>query len=374
MTKIMFVLGTRPEAIKLAPVILQLKESRYFDVSVCATGQHKEMLDQVLGMFSIHPNYSLEIMKKNQSLSRLHSRILYSFDEVIKTDKPDWVVVHGDTATSFSASLCSFHNRINIAHVEAGLRTGDLQSPWPEEAYRQMTARLATWNFAPTETSRANLLREGISDNRISVTGNTVIDALFYVSRELDTNVELIKEMSQNYNFLDRKKFLILVTGHRRENFGSGFQEICDAIIEISKDQNTQIVYPVHLNPNVRDVVHKRLKNINNVHLIDPVDYKNFVYLMKQSHIILTDSGGVQEEAPSLGKPVLVMRNNTERPEAVAAGTVKLVGVDKTDIVNAVLQLVYNPNIYSKMSHAINPYGDGRASLRILKFFEQHAI
>lgn len=363
--KILVVFGTRPEAIKMAPLVKLMQQRRGFDVRVCVTAQHRQMLDQVLELFEIQPDYDLNVMRPNQGLSQLTCEILKGMEQVLLDFKPELVLVHGDTSTSTTAALAAFYQRIAVGHVEAGLRTNDLQSPWPEEGNRQLTARLASVHFAPTEESRANLLRENIPQSLIHVTGNTVIDALLTVSKRFDIDSQLSDQLAQRFSFLKTNKKIILVTGHRRENFGGGFEAICAALGEIASKRDVQIVYPVHLNPNVQEPVQRLLGNMSNVHLIAPQDYLPFVYLMKQAYIILTDSGGVQEEAPSLGKPVLVMRDTSERPEALKAGTVRLIGTDRERIVAETLRLLDNAEAYTEMSFSHNPYGDGEACRRI---------
>lgn len=364
--KILSVFGTRPEAIKMAPLVLKLNSIREIESKVCITGQHRHMLDQVLEVFSIKADYDLNIMQPNQNLTDITSAILKGLGDVIDDFKPDIVLVHGDTATTFAASLASYYKKIPIAHVEAGLRTGDIYSPWPEEANRKLTTVLAKYHFAPTEKSQNNLLFEGVDKDDIYITGNTVVDALFIASEKLEQNKDLDNNMKRKFHYLDLDKKIILVTGHRRENFGKGFEEICAALAEIATlYPECQIIYPVHLNPNVREPVNRMLSNINNIFLIDPQEYLPFIYLMKKSYLILTDSGGIQEEAPSLGKPVLVMRNTTERPEAVESGNVKLVGTSKNAIVENIIILLEDVMIYKKMSEAINPYGDGNSSQKI---------
>lgn len=372
--KLLVVFGTRPEAIKMAPLIKELKSKPQFEVKVCVTAQHRQMLDQVLELFEITPDFDLNLMRPNQSLTQLTCNILQDMETVFKQFKPDWVLVHGDTSTTLGASLAAYYQQISVAHVEAGLRTFDLYSPWPEEANRQITARLAKLHFAPTEQAKRNLLQEGVSPGDIHVTGNTVIDALLSVSKKLDENDTLRKKAADLLPFIDTSRRLVLVTGHRRENFGAGFESICLAIKDIAQDKNVQVVYPVHLNPNVQKPVARILGSVTNVHLIAPLDYLPFILLMKQSHIILTDSGGIQEEAPSLGKPVMVMRDTTERPEALSAGTVVLVGTDRLNIVNTALSLLNNSNLYEKMSLTHNPYGDGRASRMISDIFQAMVI
>ena len=364
--KTLCVFGTRPEAIKMAPLALQLAADERFDAKVCVTGQHREMLDQVLSLFDLKPDYDLNIMKPGQDLTDVTAGILTGLKPVLAEFKPDIVLVHGDTATTFASSLAAYYQQIPVGHVEAGLRTGNIYSPWPEEGNRKLTGALATLHFAPTETSRQNLLNEGVGEERILVTGNTVIDALLDVVAKLEASQSLQAQFSQQFNFLQADKKLILVTGHRRESFGGGFERICRALVDTAKAHpEVQVVYPVHLNPNVREPVNRLLQGIENVHLIEPLDYLPFVYLMNRAHLILTDSGGIQEEAPSLGKPVLVMRDTTERPEAVEAGTVKLVGTDSEMIVKHLNLLLSDESAYAAMSRAHNPYGDGRACSRI---------
>ncbi|GJL65032.1 MAG: UDP-N-acetyl glucosamine 2-epimerase [Nitrospirales bacterium] len=365
--KVLTVFGTRPEAIKMAPLVHALTADRGFESKVCVTAQHREMLDQVLKLFEIEPEYDLNIMKAGQSLGDVTSGILLNLDSVLENFKPDIVLVHGDTATTFAAALASYYRQIPVGHVEAGLRTGNIYSPWPEEANRKLTSAICKYHLAPTSASRENLLREGVVSSDITVTGNTVIDALLWVKEKLDSDSDLAKDMQARFPFLDSTKKLILVTGHRRESFGDGFKNICQAISEIVETHDdVQLVYPVHLNPNVQDPVNAYLKGAPNVHLIDPLDYLPFVYLMTRSYLILTDSGGIQEEAPSLGKPVLVMRDTTERPEAVDAGTVSLVGTDVSKITEKVSELLNEETKYKEMSRAHNPYGDGFACGRIL--------
>jgi UDP-N-acetylglucosamine 2-epimerase (non-hydrolysing) len=367
--KLLTVIGTRPEAIKMAPLVKALGSSPAFEHRVCVTAQHRQMLDQVLQLFDITPHYDLDLMRPGQTLPQLTSNILQGMDGVLADYRPDWVLVHGDTTTTMATSLAAFYRQAGVAHVEAGLRTHNLQSPWPEEGNRQITGRLAGLHFAPTEASRQNLLREGVSADSIYVTGNTVIDALLEVSQHLDQDATLSKQLAARFPFLDPAKRLVLVTGHRRENFGAGFEAMCQAIKAIASQPDVQVVYPVHLNPQVQEPVRRILGNVDNVHLIEPQDYLPFVYLMKRSHIILTDSGGIQEEAPSLGKPVLVMRDTTERPEAVAAGTVRLVGADTSRIVTETLCLLNDSAAHQRMAFAHNPYGDGKSSRRITEIF-----
>ena len=365
--KVMITFGTRPEAIKMAPVVRALRERGDVTPIVAVTAQHREMLDQVLDLFGITPEEDLNVMQPGQTLPGLTARIVEGMSEIIARRKPDVVLVHGDTTTTLATSLAAFYNRVRIGHVEAGLRTGDLYSPWPEEANRRLTAPLATWHFSPTGTSRANLLAEGIPEKDIYVTGNTVIDALLQVDARFESDAALESEMAHRFPWLQPSRRLILVTGHRRENFGDGFERICRALARIAQREDAQIVYPVHLNPNVREPVHRHLSGLSNVHLIEPQEYLPFVYLMRRSYLILTDSGGVQEEAPSLGKPVLVMRDTTERPEAVEAGTVRLVGTNDDVIVGELTSLLDDNALYARMSEAHNPYGDGNASLRIVE-------
>ncbi len=363
--KVMVVFGTRPEAIKMAPLVAVLKTLPDIDTFVVVTAQHRQMLDQVLVLFGIVPDEDLDVMQPGQTLAGLTARILAGMTDVIAKHTPDIVLVHGDTTTTLATSLAAFYNRTPIGHVEAGLRTGNLYSPWPEEANRKLTGSLTALHFAPTERSRENLLAEGVSEAGIHVTGNTVIDALLSVVEKIRNQPELEHSLASRFPFLDPRKRMVLVTGHRRENFGDGFEQICQALMTIAERGDTQVVYPVHLNPNVQEPVNRVLAGQSSVHLIDPQEYLPFVYLMSRAHLIVTDSGGVQEEAPSLGKPVLVMRDRTERPEAVDAGTVVLVGTDSTRIVKEVFRLLDDNKAYERMSHAHNPYGDGLASRRI---------
>lgn len=353
----------------MAPLVKLLAQQADFDARVCVTAQHREMLDQVLDLFNIAPDYDLNIMRPGQTLSSITTEILTCITPVLDEFKPNLVLVHGDTSTTFCATLAAFYHRIAVGHVEAGLRTGDLQSPWPEEANRRLTGTLASVHFAPTVQSQDNLLREGTRQDRVHVTGNTVIDALLWVQQKLNTDTVLRQSMGTRFAFLRDSARMVLITGHRRENFGSGFERICSAIRALAEAYpDVDFLYPVHLNPNVREPVRRILNDVSNVHLIEPQDYLPFVYLMTRAHIILTDSGGIQEEAPSLGKPVLVMRDTTERPEAVAAGTVRLVGTDTTAIIAAVAQLLTDQGEYDRMSFAHNPYGDGAACARIVNF------
>lgn len=368
MMKVLLVFGTRPEAIKMAPLIQAFKANSAFDARVCVTAQHRQMLDQVLDLFRIEPEFDLDLMRPGQDLTDITGGVLHGMRSVFAEWRPDLVLVHGDTSTTFAASLAAYYQRITVGHVEAGLRTGNLYSPWPEEANRKLTGALARWHFAPTTSARDNLLREGICADAIHVTGNTVIDALLQVREMIHADAELQSRLAARFSFLDARKRLVLVTGHRRENFGGGFERICEALARIARENaDVQVVYPVHLNPNVQEPVKRLLGGIGNVYLIDPQDYLPFVYLMNMSTIILTDSGGIQEEAPSLGKAILVMRDDTERPEAVAAGVVRLVGTNVARICEEVAALLNEPEHYQKMASAHNPYGDGCASQRIVE-------
>jgi len=371
--KILTVFGTRPEAIKMAPVVKELAGyPEIFESKVCVTAQHRTMLDQVLNLFKIKPDYDLNIMKPGQNLTDITCNVLQGIDGVLRDFKPDLVLVHGDTTTSMATSLSAYYQQIAVGHVEAGLRTGNIYSPWPEEMNRRLTGAITTYHFAPTERSRDNLLGEGVSGEKITVTGNTVVDALLGVVQLLRNDIALQQQMKTRFSFLDAGKRLILVTGHRRENFGEGFEQMCDALKTlVEKHPDVEIVYPVHLNPNVQEPVNRILGNISSIHLIEPLEYLPFVYLMDRSYIIVTDSGGVQEEAPSLGKPVLVMRDTTERPEAVTAGTIKLVGVNTEAIVNEVNTLLNETAAFDAMSRAHNPYGDGHASERIVSYLKK---
>ncbi|MFA3183626.1 non-hydrolyzing UDP-N-acetylglucosamine 2-epimerase [Citrobacter freundii] len=376
MKKILIVFGTRPEAIKMAPLVKEFqKDTNNFETKVCVTAQHRQMLDQVLEIFDIKPDYDLNIMKPGQDLYDITSNVLIGMKSVLDDFKPDVVLVHGDTTTTLSASLAAFYAKIKVGHVEAGLRTNDIYSPWPEEGNRQLTGILANYHFAPTQQSEENLLKEGKSQQDIHVTGNTVIDALMYVLQRIKnqpTLKEKIKSKISDQYQLDEKRKIILVTGHRRENFGPGFINICEGLKELAKNNpDIDIVYPVHLNPNVQKPVNEILSYLSNVYLIDPLQYEEFIYMMNESYFIITDSGGIQEEAPSLGKPVLVMRNTTERPEAVKAGTVKLVGTDKNKLIKEAQTLIDNKFEYEKMAQAHNPYGDGKACYRILNIFNK---
>jgi UDP-N-acetylglucosamine 2-epimerase (non-hydrolysing) len=369
MMKILTVFGTRPEAIKMAPVIKELKSRPgQFETLVCVTAQHRRMLDQVLELFRIEPDYDLDVMKPGQDLFDVTCGVLQGLKGVLAGEKPDMVLVHGDTTTTMAATIASYYNRIPVGHVEAGLRTGNRNSPFPEEINRKVTGAIASLHFAPTDAAQDNLLREGEDASSIFVTGNTVVDALFSVIELFERDEHLRLRLDSEFSFLDKRKRLALVTGHRRENFGAGFENICRALVEIASTRSDlEILYPVHLNPNVQEPVRRILGEAGqaNIHLIEPVDYLPFVYLMNRSHIIITDSGGVQEEAPSLGKPVLVMRDTTERPEAVIAGTVRLVGTDRDRIVSEASLLIDDGEAYERMSRAHNPYGDGQAAKRI---------
>ena len=372
MKKVLLVFGTRPEAIKMAPLALKLQQfSQDFQTRVCVTGQHRQMLDQVLNLFELTPDFDLNLMKPGQTLSDVTSGVLKGLEQVFDTWTPDVVLVHGDTATTFAASLAAYYHKIKVGHVEAGLRTGDLYSPWPEEANRKLTGVLANYHFAPTQSSYENLIKENVYPANILVTGNTVIDALLQVKQKVEQDQTLLNQFQQEFSFLDADKKLILVTGHRRENFGQGFLNICKALANLAKKYpDIQIVYPVHLNPNVQQPVNELLAGIANIYLIAPQDYLPFVYLMNRSYLILTDSGGIQEEAPSLGKPVLVMRDTTERPEAIRAGTVRLVGTNVETIESSVIELLENSNVYAEMTGAHNPYGDGQACQKIIDFIK----
>lgn len=381
MKKVLLVFGTRPEAIKMAPLVKEFqKYASDFETIVCVTGQHREMLDQVLAIFDIKPNYDLNIMKKGQDLYDVTARVLVGMRDVLTECQPDVVLVHGDTTTSTAAAIAAFYQQIPVGHVEAGLRTHNIYSPWPEEMNRQITGRIATYNFAPTPLSCENLLKEGVDDKKITVTGNTVIDALYWVVNKIKKDVVLNEELKQilakvgydTERLVDGRK-LVLITGHRRENFGDGFINMCSAIRDLkNKYPKVDFVYPMHLNPNVREAIHevfgKDLSNLGNMFFIEPLEYLSFIYLMEKATIVLTDSGGIQEEAPGLGKPVLVMRDTTERPEALSAGTVKLVGTNYDKIVNEVCTLLDNEMEYEKMSKAVNPYGDGLACSRIVNY------
>jgi UDP-N-acetylglucosamine 2-epimerase (non-hydrolysing) len=366
--KILIVFGTRPEAIKMAPVVHALRTRTELDVKVCVTAQHRHMLDQVLKLFFISPDFDLDLMRAGQDLTDITARVLTGLREVFVSWRPDRVLVHGDTTTTMSAALAAYYARIPVAHVEAGLRTGNIYSPWPEEINRRMAGVIADVHFAPTQQAQKNLLNEAVSAERILVTGNTVIDALLWVVRELDSNQELTSRLEQQFSYLNPAKRMILVTGHRRENFGGGFENICHALNSLAERDDTEVVYPVHLNPNVQEPVKRILGERSNIFLIEPQDYLPFVYLMNRSTLILTDSGGIQEEAPTLGKPVLVMRDTTERPEAVSAGTVKLVGTSRDRIFQESSLLLDDSGKYQEMSFSHNPYGNGTASAQICEW------
>jgi UDP-N-acetylglucosamine 2-epimerase (non-hydrolysing) len=372
--KVLSVFGTRPEAIKMAPVIKRMENVAGIESRVCVTAQHRQMLDQVLRLFEVTPDYDLNLMKPRQDLNDITANVLIGMRSVFREWRPDLILVHGDTTTTFAASLAAFYEKIPVGHIEAGLRTGDVYSPWPEEMNRRLTGAISVLHFAPTERARQNLLAEGVFSDRIHVTGNTVIDALLQVAERIGNNVDLKDALRAEFPFLDTEKKLILVTGHRRENFGEGFENICHALKELGERPDVQIVYPVHLNPNVQEPVRRILSTCPGIYLIDPLDYLPFVYLMTRSFLIITDSGGVQEEAPSLGKPVLVMRDTTERPEAVEAGTVKLVGTDLNKIISEAVRLIDDPVAYQAMATAHNPYGDGKASQRIVEMLNQNYI
>lgn len=376
MKKVLLVFGTRPEAIKMAPLVKAFQEqNKFFDTKICVTGQHREMLDQVLDLFEIKTDFDLDVMRPNQDLYDVTGKILQGMKEVFSRYRPDIVFVHGDTTTTFTVSLAAFYEKIDVAHIEAGLRTNNIYSPWPEEANRKLTSQLTTYHFAPTQQSQNNLLRENIASEKIIVTGNTVIDALLFMQNKLETNKDFraqVKKSIVDKGFDPEASEFILVTGHRRENFGQGIINICSALKTIALERpRLNIVYPVHLNPNVFKPVNDLLGHIKNVFLIEPLQYEEFIYLMSLAKLIITDSGGVQEEAPSLGKPVLVMRDTTERPEAVEAGTVKLVGTSLVGIVSATSELLDNQSVYDKMAKAHNPYGDGKACDRIIHFMKK---
>lgn len=363
--KVLIVFGTRPEAIKMAPVVSELKKHKEFETKVCVTAQHRQMLDQVLELFKLKPDFDLNLMKSGQDLTDITVNVLKGMRDIFQEWRPDLVLVHGDTTTTLAASMAAFYQRIKVGHVEAGLRTHNKYSPWPEEVNRTVAGIISSVHFSPTELSRQNLINEGISEKVVHITGNTVIDALHEVVALIQSDAHLKESLDERFSFLDPTKRLILVTGHRRENFGEGFENICNALAEIAKIKDVEVVYPVHLNPNVQEPVRRILSGSNSVHLIDPLDYLPFVYLMNRAHIVITDSGGIQEEAPSLGKPVLVMRDRTERPEAVQAGTVKLVGTDPERIISETKLLLEDTANYQQMARAHNPYGDGLAAQRI---------
>jgi len=365
--KVLTIFGTRPEAIKMSPLVIELEKVELITSKLCVTGQHREMLDQVLELFNLVPDYDLDIMKSGQSLSEITSRIVAKLQPIISDFEPDLILVHGDTSTAFCSALTGFYNQVQVGHVEAGLRTGNIYSPWPEEANRKLVSCISNYHFAPTIEAKGNLLAEGVNESDIIVTGNTVIDALLLVQSMITTDDKLTEKLRIHFPMLDYERRMILITGHRRENFGDGLKRICESIqILADKYQDVDFIYPVHLNPKVREPVNEFLSSNSNIYLIEPQGYIEFVYLMIKSHLILTDSGGIQEEAPALGKPVLVMRDTTERPEAVTAGTVKLVGTDVEKIIESVEILLLDDEEYSRMSQAHNPYGDGTAVKRII--------
>ena len=372
--KILSVFGTRPEAIKMAPVVKALAEDPSFDAKVCVTAQHRQMLDQVLELFAIQPDFDLDLMKADQTLGDITGNVLHGMEGIFAQWQPDMVLVHGDTTTTLAAALSSYYAKVPVGHVEAGLRTGDKYSPWPEEMNRHLAGALADVHFSPTEKARENLLHEGIAPESIHVTGNTIIDALLTVEERIRSDADLRGRLERHFPFLDPQKYLVLVTGHRRENFGSGFENICQAIATLARRDDVQVVYPVHLNPHVQEPVRRILSDLSNVFLLKPQDYLSFVYLMHRCTLVLTDSGGIQEEAPSLGKPVLVMRDTTERPEALEAGTALLVGTDRARIVREVSRLLDAPEAYRTMAEAHNPYGDGTAARRIATFLKERGI
>ena len=372
--KILSVFGTRPEAIKMAPVVKALAEDPSFDAKVCVTAQHRQMLDQVLELFAIQPDFDLDLMKADQTLGDITGNVLHGMEGIFAQWQPDMVLVHGDTTTTLAAALSSYYAKVPVGHVEAGLRTGDKYSPWPEEMNRHLAGALADVHFSPTEKARENLLHEGIAPESIHVTGNTVIDALLTVEERIRSDADLRGRLERHFPFLDPQKYLVLVTGHRRENFGSAFENICQAIATLARRDDVQVVYPVHLNPHVQEPVRRILSDLSNVFLLKPQDYLSFVYLMHRCTLVLTDSGGIQEEAPSLGKPVLVMRDTTERPEALEAGTALLVGTDRARIVREVSRLLDAPEAYRTMAEAHNPYGDGTAARRIATFLKERGI
>lgn len=375
MPKILTIIGTRPEAIKMAPVIEKIKKDKKFDIKVCSSSQHKKMLSQVLNLFKIDTDFDLNIMSKNQSLNEISSKIFKRLDPVLDRYNPDLVLVHGDTTTTLSAAISAFHKKIKIGHVEAGLRTKNIHSPWPEEANRRLTSSITSFHFAPTETARKNLINEGVKLNQIVVTGNTVIDALQTITKMLKTNKKISQSLQTKFKFLDKTKSMILVTGHRRENFGEGIENICKSIISISRlNSNVQIVYPVHLNPQIKQPVQNLLKEKKNIFLIEPQDYLSFCYLMLRSRLILSDSGGIQEEAITLKRPVLVMREFTERQEALKSGAVKLVGSSQKKIVDSVNELLRDEKQYNSMILKTNPYGNGKASEKIFNFLKKNIL
>jgi UDP-N-acetylglucosamine 2-epimerase (non-hydrolysing) len=364
--KIITVFGTRPEAIKMAPVIQKLKSKFGDGVKVCVTAQHRQMLDQVLSIYNIKPDYDLNIMVSDQTLSDITCSAIKGLEKIFVNAKPDRVIVQGDTTTAFAAALSAFYQKIPVDHVEAGLRSHNIYAPWPEEMNRKITACLVDLHFAPTKLAAENLLREGINKEKIFITGNTIVDALLEIRSLLENNKEIKAKIANDFSYLDPNKKIILVTGHRRENFGQGIKNICQALAELSKKNDVQIIYPVHLNPNIQNIVHEYLKDYKNIYLIKPQDYLSFVYLIQMSYLILTDSGGVQEEAPTFGKPVLIMRNVTERPEAVVANISKIVGTNPDMIIRETTRLLEDKDLYTQMSVAKNPFGDGHAASRIV--------
>lgn len=374
MFKVMTIFGTRPETIKMAPVVKELAAREEIRSIVCVTAQHRQMLDQVLELFAIQPDFDLDLMKADQTLGDITGNVLHGMEGIFAQWQPDMVLVHGDTTTTLAAALSSYYAKVPVGHVEAGLRTGDKYSPWPEEMNRHLAGALADVHFSPTEKARENLLHEGIAPESIHVTGNTVIDALLTVEERIRSDADLRGRLERHFPFLDPQKYLVLVTGHRRENFGSGFENICQAIATLARRDDVQVVYPVHLNPHVQEPVRRILSDLSNVFLLKPQDYLSFVYLMHRCTLVLTDSGGIQEEAPSLGKPVLVMRDTTERPEALEAGTALLVGTDRARIVREVSRLLDAPEAYRTMAEAHNPYGDGTAARRIATFLKERGI
>lgn len=373
--KVLIVFGTRPEAIKMAPLIHEMKKNDLFEAVVCVTGQHREMLDQVLDVFEITPDYDLSLMKEGQTLSTLTADIILEMPAILRKVKPDLVLVHGDTTTTFSTSIAAYYEQIKVGHVEAGLRTGNIYSPWPEEVNRRVAGCIADIHFAPTDLSKANLLAENVSTDNVFVTGNTVIDALHYAIEKIKGDSLLNDDLYRRFPFIQQNKRMILVTGHRRENFGSGFENICKALYTIANDyEDVQIVYPVHLNPNVRKPVNDILGSVGNIYLIEPQEYLPFVFLMSKACLIVTDSGGIQEEAPSLGKPVLVIRDTTERPEAVAAGTVRLVGTVSDNIIKQISNILDSKEEYDRMAYAHNPYGNGLSSSKIVESIKKRYL
>lgn len=364
--KILAIFGTRPEAIKMLPVVRGFYEKKYVEVKVCVTAQHRAMLDQVLSIYNVKPDYDLNVMLERQTVTQVTCGVIQKLEPILDEFKPDWVLVHGDTTTAFSASLAAFYKKVNVAHVEAGLRTNDIYSPWPEEINRQLISRIAKLHFAPTEEDRQNLLRESIQEDCVFVTGNTVVDALYAAIAYIKNDCDLERGLGERFGFIDPNKKLILVTCHRRENFGMKIEDICQAILNLANRKDLQIVYPVHPNPNIKEVVYRILSQKENIYLLPPLDYLSFVYVMSKSYLILTDSGGIQEEAPSLGKPVVVMREITERSESIRAGTAMLVDSNTGDILKAVITLLDSTDLYRKMANVDNPYGDGHAAERII--------